>query len=185
MTEGYRTEMALRAVELLGDGKWHSLEETIVKLRSTIPPGPAMRSAELERRLALGIGKGEPMPPRRFPDTPLSRLIQIGQRTLARNFLTDGSGFEVDPGVPGNGREARVLNAARRIRMVAPPRAAHGNPNRIERDQLKAQIEHLSGRVAVIGMELDTLVDQAKAADNALTPGVLHAVAKLREAMDW
>lgn len=72
-----------RAYELLSDGEWHDREKILFEISKRIPPGVAMRHAELVRQTS---GK-TPAPPERVKKRSTEFLIASGKRSLARSAL--------------------------------------------------------------------------------------------------
>lgn len=130
-------DLAQRAVDLLGDGKWHNYEKVVHQLMKLIPPGRAIRRNEKERAM-------QNPNPRKVP-LSIERQIASGQRAIVRDFLKN-SNFETDKaGSPRAGG-----NFERHIRMLRPPRMADDDPWVLRRAQLEADNEMLSDQVDVL-----------------------------------
>lgn len=78
--------MQMKLCELLDDREWHKAEDLILELGKLIPPGQAIRRAELRRRLASGQRNEAPSERAR----PLSKDRQIagGRRSYARDAFS-------------------------------------------------------------------------------------------------
>lgn len=109
--------MAVRASELLKDGRWHDYEDIAAELMPLVPPGQAFRRCELERGYwhTKTNEADTPIPPRRRPVSP-EDLVKIGARSIVRDFLRTKA-FEKQT-VP-QGTNKRTL-----IRMVHTPKRA-------------------------------------------------------------
>lgn len=104
------TEMLLKLTELLEDGQWRSVADVVEEVGKVIPPGVAIRTAEVQRR----NGGGGAQRARPVSD---ATLVTVGRRAKVRDMLAKARGLEFDP--PGN------RAASSKVRMAAlPPRIA-------------------------------------------------------------
>jgi len=127
---GIGTALARRADQLLRDGKWHDYEEVLAELMKVVPPGRAVRVAELNRRQAhRGLGPNDPLPPRRRPQPP-EKVVEFGAKEVVRDFLRNRA-YETDPNT------SLDKSKRRRIRQVGVHRALVGDPYRMQRDSLE------------------------------------------------
>jgi hypothetical protein len=126
----------LRAVELLADEQWHDYDEVLGEVARLVPPGRALRANEAARRNA-GNRSGKQAPAARVQQLPLARLVESGQRMVARSVLKHRGYFELDPAVLGNRNSAGV-----RIRMVAVPASVRQARELAAREE-KTVLDHL------------------------------------------
>lgn len=167
------TQMSERAVELMGDGKWHDYETIIRELAKLVPPGVALRRSEQLRQSARPSTDGaahDPNwkpPPARIRPRSTEDQISTGARVIARLFL-GAVGFETNrPGVSGIKVAGQPV---RKIRMVRPPRRAGGDWMRRERDQARADLMELQERCVKIAELLTSLGYTAEAEELTRPP---------------
>lgn len=101
--------LAERAWQLMGDGEWHDYDAVTRELMKVVPPGIAVRQAEVDRQQrGGGRNPGWVSPPVRKQNIDPLRQVATGQRTIVRQLLKNAA-FEVTRDAPGVGRRIRML----------------------------------------------------------------------------
>jgi hypothetical protein len=155
-------QLAQRAYELLGDGKWHDYEKTLRELAKLVPPGVALRKNEMRRaqsevqrrRKGLGVRTGA----KTGPVFTVEQQMESGRREIVRTYLGNDF-FEVDEhGLVGRNYSSPPLQ--RNIRMLYPPRAIKTNAAimrtemlQAENEVLRDQVKALRGYLVALGYE--------------------------------
>lgn len=148
--------LATRANELLGDGQWHNHEKVVLELSRVVPPGRAVREAEAGRNRPKSDGRVAP-PERKGRNLDAESQVKIGARAIVREFLRNGVAYEVSG---GEGAGTRGHDPAKKVRQVRMPAVLHGDPQRLQIDQLKYEREMLRERTAELEQRNSELTDQ-------------------------
>lgn len=146
--------LMMRLFELIDDGEWHEVEPLLREVGKMIPPGQAIRRAELRRR---NSGHATPLERRR----PVSEERQIvsGQRSFARDTINSAR-THVEVKFDEDGVE--------HIRMLSLP-------PRVRRDRARARAHHHFD-AADLADEIGKGAD-ARALINELSPTQLYDLA--------
>lgn len=117
-TQGLSSQMAYRALELLGDRQWHNTDDVLRELAKLVPPGRAMRRTEQERRNASSKpsnrAQAKVIGERQRP-LPIDRQIASGARRICYDFLHSSKAFE-HRGVKRQGNV--TMSPDRQVRLV-------------------------------------------------------------------
>lgn len=108
--------LVMKVCELLDDGEWHDVEWLIREVGKLVPPGQAIRRAELRRKQNARDAPAE----RQRPYNE-DRQIASGRRSFVRDAINSSrEHFETD---------------GQRIRMLSLP-------SRVKRDRARARAQH-------------------------------------------
>lgn len=162
-------DLAIRAVELLGDGEWHSYPEVMREMAKRIPPGVAMRRAE-SLRARKRRSTDPAAPAERVKARSTEALIKSGSQDYVKNVLQNRRLYEIKPNYGAGAPRAGWIDD-RKIRMIELPKwakAQYRRPTVAEYRQQAEDIERLRDQVANLRIYLIGLGHEKRA--NEIAP---------------
>lgn len=141
------TQLAFRAVELLGDGEWHDYEQTVRELMKLIPPGIAKRKVEARRKAGMAQRRAQGIPKGTLRPTPVDEQVRSGKRQYVTDFLGNARIFEREKLDGHRPKQPRQTRYGPTVRMIAAPRSLNADVQRARADRLELEVVRLHDQV--------------------------------------